>query len=137
MSLTPAGLCAPRTSGLDFFDETNLICGLEMLAAKTAAGPTLPIQGRCVTFYVDSKSALGAAVKADSKTAAISASARILCEICARRGITPRFEWATSGFNISGRPARFKHPLSGEFGRELQIYERTFPYGYNGNSGQR
>ena len=54
---------------MGLFDEANLIAGMELLAViQTAAGPTIPIGGKCVAFYVDSKTALGVLMKAGSGT---------------------------------------------------------------------
>ena len=95
-------------------DEARLIYGLQMLSVvQTAADPSRPIQGKCITFYVDRKSSLGSLVKADSKIAAITVLARIFRAICAHRGITPWFGRVPSDFNISDIPTRFKSPSFG------------------------
>ena len=44
---------------VDLFIKTNSIYGLEMLGiVQTAADPALDLDGRCVTFYIDSNSTI-------------------------------------------------------------------------------
>ena len=69
------------------FVKTNLIYGLEMLAiVQTAAGPALDLDGRCVTFYIDSNNAICALISGRSRTVVISVLVRTFWAICGRRG---------------------------------------------------
>ena len=92
---------------LALFSETNLIYGLELLAAvQTAADPRIDLDNMNVTFYIDNNNALIALIKADSKRRIIQILVRLFWAIMARRNITPWFERAPSDFNITDRPTR-------------------------------
>ena len=93
------------------FMETNLIYGLELLAVvQTAADPSIDLDGKCVTFYVDNNNAISALVRAGPKALAVSISARIFWAICTKRPITPWFERVPGKINITDFPTRFVDP---------------------------
>ena len=91
----------------DLFNATNLIYGLELLAAvQTAAGPSVDLDGKCVTFYADNN-AIAEILRADSEALIISISARIFWAICIKRNIAPWFGRVQGKINISDFPTRF------------------------------
>ena len=96
------------------FSETNLIYGLELLAAvRTAADPRIDLDNKNVTFYIDSNNAKMALIKSDSKRRIIAILVRTFWAIMTRRNITPWFERVPSKLNITDRPTRLvKLPYS-------------------------
>ena len=84
---------------------------MELLAlVQTAADPSIDLDGKCVTFYVDNNNTLSVLVRADSKALVISISARIFWAICIKRSITPWLERVPGKINISDFPTRFADP---------------------------
>ena len=89
------------------FKTTNLILGLELTAAVlVTADPLIPLDGQCVTYYLDNNNSLSALVKADSGRDVIAVLARIYWALCAVRGITPWLERVPSNRNITDNPTR-------------------------------
>ena len=89
------------------FITTNLILGLELTAVVlVTADPLIPLDGQCVTYYVDNNNSLSALVKADSGRDVIAVLARIYWALCALRGITPWVERVPSDRNITDNPTR-------------------------------
>ena len=75
---------------IDLFSETNLIYGLELLAAvQTAADPRIDLDRKKVTFYIENNNAKMELIKSDSKRPIIAILVRIFCAIMSRRSITP------------------------------------------------
>ena len=84
------------------------IYGQELSAsAQTAADPRVDFDHKQVAFYIDNNNAQMALIKSDSKRRIIAISVRASRDIISRRGSAPRFERASSDYNIADRPTRY------------------------------
>ena len=117
----------------ELFAVTNLIYGLELTAAVLAtADPLIPLDGQCVTYYLDNNNSLSALVRADSQRDVISALSRIFWEVCAVSGITPWIERAPSDRNITDNPTRgvpvpFIIDDIADFSFEMELFRMVKP----------
>ena len=108
----------------------------EAIGGPNGSGPDAPHSGGRITIYIDSKSALSALARADSRTVFIAFPARIFWEICARRGITSWFEWVPSDFNISDLPARYATlPFLTKSANDFEYHGEPLQMGTSGLAG--